>query len=320
MRLFVKFLNSLEFALPLQAIPYVILLGFFFGSTLVVSRFSVGQFEPSTYIGLRLLIAGVAHLLVYLFLSRRFPLPKDRTVWKHAIFLGVFGTAIPMTCIVTSLQYLSSGVSSTLLTLGPAVIVIMAHFILPDESLTRRKIIGVTIAFAGALFLALSGETGLSGEEVVNPLGYILIFTAIFISNGMTVYSRKYMKDFDAYDVASIRMWAAALVVLPLSILMIGVNFEAVTTIGYVGLLYAALIGTFAGLLLAFYNIKRFGATASAMTAYVIPVVAGIGGVLFLDEQITAVMLIGMVLIIIGIAILQSKKSKSSPEVAINNS
>jgi drug/metabolite transporter (DMT)-like permease len=310
----------LEFALPLQAIPYVILLGFFFGSTLVVSRFSVGQFEPSTYIGLRLLIAGVAHLLVYLFLSRRFPLPKDRTVWKHAIFLGVFGTAIPMTCIVTSLQYLSSGVSSTLLTLGPAVIVILAHFVLPDESLTRRKAMGVTIAFAGALFLALSGETGLSGGEAVNPLGYILIFIAIFISNGMTVYSRKYMKDFDAYDVASIRMWAAALVVLPLSIIMIGVNFETVTATGYVGLLYAALIGTFAGLLLAFYNIKRFGATASAMTAYVIPVVAGIGGVLFLDEHITAVMLIGMALIIVGIAILQSKKSKTIPEVAINES
>lgn len=304
--------------MPLQAIPYVILLGFFFGSTLVVSRFSVGQFEPTTYIGLRLLIAGVAHLFVYLFLSRRFPLPKDRSVWKHAIFLGVFGTAIPMTCIVSSLQYLSSGVSSTLLTLGPAVIVILAHFVLPDESLNRRKAIGVAIAFGGALVLAANGESGLVGEEAANPLGYIFIFIAILISNGMSVYSRKYMKDFDAYDVASIRMWAAALTVLPFSILLIGVNFESVTSIGYMGLLYAALIGTFAGLLLAFYNIKRFGATASAMVAYVIPVVAGIGGVLFLDEQITAVMLIGMVLIIIGIAILQSKKEQSSPEVLIH--
>ncbi|MBE2223201.1 MAG: DMT family transporter, partial [Anaerolineae bacterium] len=265
-----------------------------------------------------LLIAGVAHLLVYLFLSRRFPLPKDRSVWKHAIFLGAFGTAIPMTCIVMSLQYLSSGVSSTLLTLGPAVIVILAHYVLPDESLNRRKAVGVTIAFAGALVLAASGQSGISGEEAANPLGYILIFTAIFIANGMTVYSRKYMKDFDAYDVASIRMWAAALTVLPLSIIMIGMNFESVTTVGYLGLLYAALIGTFAGLLLAFYNIKRFGATASAMTAYVIPVVAGIGGVLFLDEQITAVMLTGMALIIIGIAVLQSKKSIAAPELVIN--
>lgn len=304
--------------MSLQAIPYIVLLGFFFGSTLVVSRFSVGQFEPTTYIGLRLLIAGVAHLLVYLFLSRRFPLPKDRSVWKHAIFLGAFGTAIPMTCIVMSLQYLSSGVSSTLLTLGPAVIVILAHYVLPDESLNRRKAVGVTIAFAGALVLAASGQSGISGEEAANPLGYILIFTAIFIANGMTVYSRKYMKDFDAYDVASIRMWAAALTVLPLSIIMIGMNFESVTTVGYLGLLYAALIGTFAGLLLAFYNIKRFGATASAMTAYVIPVVAGIGGVLFLDEQITAVMLTGMALIIIGIAVLQSKKSIAAPELVIN--
>jgi drug/metabolite transporter (DMT)-like permease len=198
------------------------------------------------------------------------------------------------------------------------VIVILAHFVLPDESLTRRKALGVAIAFTGALVLAANGESGLVNGETANPLGYILIFTAILIANSMTVYSRKYMKEFDAYDVASIRMWAAALTVLPLSIIMIGMNFESVTPTGYIGLLYAAIIGTFAGLLLAFYNIKRFGATASAMTAYVIPVVAGIGGVLFLDEHITAVMLIGMVLIIIGIAILQSKKSKTVPEVVIN--
>jgi len=145
------------------------------------------------------------------------------------------------------------------------------------------------------------------------------MFSAIFIANGMAVYSRKYMKEFNAYDVASIRMWAAALTVLPLSIFLIGLNFESVTTTGYMGLLYAAVIGTFAGLLLAFYNIKRFGATAAAMTAYVIPIVAGIGGVLFLDEQITAVMLIGMALIILGIAILQSNKSKFASEVPVDN-
>jgi drug/metabolite transporter (DMT)-like permease len=305
----------MEYTLSIQALPYIILLGVFWGTTLVVSRFSVGQFAPTTYISLRLLIAGAAHLAVYLFLSRRFHLPRDRRLWKHAIFLGVFGTALPMTLIVTSLQYLSSGVSSTLLTLGPAVIVVLSHFVLPDESLTRRKALGVAVAFGGALFLAGSGQTGLAGETA-NPLGYALLFTAVFVANSMTVYTRKYMKEFNAYDVASIRMWAAALTVLPLSFILIGVNLEAVTRIGVAGLLYAAIIGTFAGMLLAFYNIKRFGATSAAMTAYVIPVVAGIGGVLFLDEQITAVMLVGMALIITGIVIIQSPKAHSLPEVA----
>ena len=40
--------------MTVEALPYVILLGFFFGTSLIASRFSVGQFEPITFIGLRL--------------------------------------------------------------------------------------------------------------------------------------------------------------------------------------------------------------------------------------------------------------------------
>jgi drug/metabolite transporter (DMT)-like permease len=60
-------------------------------------------------------------------------------------------------------------------------------------------------------------------------------------------------------------------------------------------------------MLLAFYNIKHFGATAAAMTAYIIPIFAGIGGALLLDEQITSMMLVGMALIMTGIAIINRK-------------
>ncbi len=61
-----------------EALPYIILLGILFGSSLVVSRFSVGQFQPLTYIGLRLGLAGLAHIAVYVF-SRSRQWPQGRT-------------------------------------------------------------------------------------------------------------------------------------------------------------------------------------------------------------------------------------------------
>jgi drug/metabolite transporter (DMT)-like permease len=61
-------------------------------------------------------------------------------------------------------------------------------------------------------------------------------------------------------------------------------------------------------MLLAFYNITQFGATASAMTAYIIPGFAGIGGALLLNEHITPFMLLGMGLIMIGIAPINPKR------------
>ena len=293
--------------MTLSSLPYIVLLGFFFGSTLVASRFSVGQFEPTTYIGLRLTMAGLGHAAIYA-VSRRRHWPTDRRLWKHAIVLGVLGTAVPMTFIVSSLQYQSSGITSLLITTSPAITVLMAHFFLTDEQLDGKKISGVVLALGGAALLALRGESGLPDVTQSSPIGYGLVLTAMLFGSGATIYARKYMSDLNAFDVGSIRMVAAATVVLPLSILFVGFDLTAVTGQGYIALGYAALVGTFAGMLLAFYNIKQFGATASAMTAYIIPIFAGIGGALLLNEHITTFMLLGMSLIMTGIALINQKR------------
>lgn len=297
-----------------QALPYITIVGFMFGSTLVASRFSVGQYHPSTYIGLRLVIASLAHLVLYRLFQQRYTWPRDRRLWQHAIILGVMGTAVPMTAIVSSLQYLSSGIAAIMITTGPAITVILAHFFLGDEPLTRIKAFGVLLAFGGTIMLAFTGESGIPDIDRANPVGYLLLSLAILLSSIASIYIRKYLNDYRAYDVASIRMFTAALVVMPLSIIFVGFDLSQVTTTGYAALIYAALVGTFSGFLLMVYNIKRFGATAAAMTGYIIPVVAGIGGVIFLGEQITMVMVAGMILIISGVAIInRGQKKKIAP-------
>lgn len=291
-----------------KSLPFITLLAIFFGTTLVASRFSVGQFAPLTYVGLRLLIASLCYVVIYTLSSRR-SLPRDRRVWLHSPILGVFSTALPMTFIVSSLQYQSSGVTALLLTVGPAVTVIMAHFWLSDEKLTPRKTLGVSLAVGGAGLLVILGETGLPDVSRANPTGYFLVLTAMVIASAMTIYARKYMSDLDWFEVGSVRMWTAAIVMIPLSLLIAGFDLSNVNAQGYMALLYAALIGTFAGMMLAFYNVKRFGATAAAMTANLIPIVAIIGGALFLGETITTGMIFGMILILSGLAILNQREA-----------
>jgi len=293
--------------LPVQAIPYVLLLGTLFGTTLIASRFSVGQFEPTTYIGLRLVLASLGYIFLYILSGNRKKWPTDRDLWKHAGLLGVFGTAIPMVFLVTSLKFQSSGMTAILITLGPAITVLMAHFVLPEEPLTKRKFTGVVIALSGALLLVLLGESGIPDVSQANPVGYLLVLSAMICGSAATVYARKYMTDLDVVQVASIRIFVAAILVMPLSMLFVGVDLSQVNQQGYFALGWASLTGTFLGMLIAFHNVKRFGATTAAMTAYVIPVVASIGGMLVLDEEITMGMMAGMTLIVIGIAIINQK-------------
>ena len=297
-----------------QAVPFIVLLGFMYGSTLVASRFSVGQFEPLTYIGLRVTMAAMAHVTIYLVMRQRH-WPTQKWVWIHALVLGVFGTAIPMTSMVMSLTYISSGIASILITTSPAIVVLMAHFWLDDEQLTWRTSLGIALALAGAILLALRGETGLA-DSSGSTLGYLLVLIPMFLGSAGTVYARRYMRDFDAFDVASIRMFAATVTVLPLSFIIVGFDLSAVTSLGYGALFYAALMGTFGGTMLAFYNIKRFGATASSMTAYIVPIVANIGGIILLDEIFTRGMVVGSALIIVGIYII-NRRQKEGGELPV---
>ncbi len=261
------------------------------------------------------MLASLCHLALYA-LSKKRSWPKDRQLWRHAATLGILGTAIPMTAIVSSLQYQSSGITAVLITTSPAITVLMAHFLLPDEPLTRQKAFGVATALAGALLLAMLGESGLPDVSRAEPIGYILVVAAMLFGSSAAIYARKYMRSYDAIDVNSVRMLTAALAIMPLSLLLVGFDLGAVDKQGYMALIYAAIVGTFFGLMLAFYNIQRFGATASAMAAYIIPIVAAIGGVLLLGETITTGMLSGMALILAGVALINRSPRASGDDIS----
>ena len=77
---------------------------------------------------------------------------------------------------------------------------------------------------------------------------------------------------------------------------------------------WAAIAGTFLATLLSFYLVQQFGATAAALTAYVTPAVAAIGGALLLNETITWGILAGMLLIVGGISFI-NRKPKSLAEM-----
>lgn len=299
--------------MPIQSLPYILALGFMYGGTVLASRFAVGQFSPTTYVGLRLLLAGAAYAVTYVFSFQGRRWPRGKELWWKSCVLAVFGTIIPMTFLVIALKFQSSGVTSMLITLNPAITVVLAHFFLEDEQLSLRKMFGVVLALSGAVLMLGLGESGLPDVTQVNPLGYLLAFSAMVSSSAATIFARRMMKGMNSFDVSSIRLWVAALVVVPLSLGLSGFDLSKVTLPGFAALGWASIAGTFLATLLSFYIIKNFGATAAALTAYVTPVVATIGGALLLNETVTWGIVWGMVLIVGGISFI-NRKPKSLTE------
>ncbi len=286
-----------------RILPFVALQGLIFGSSMVVSRFVLGQFDPRAYVSLRLIIAGLAHASVYGALrSRRFP--RDPVLWRRAGLLGILGPAMSTVCVVSSMQYMASSVASLLITLNPALVVIMSHFFLAEERLTARRIIGVLVAFAGAAVLLIQGETGLGQFAQADWRGYAWILAGMVCGAAGSVYAHRHLRGADSFDVASIRMFTAALALIPVTLLTVGYDLSRLQVSGVVALAYGAIVGAFAAFVLAFYTLKRFGAPGQSLSSYIIPVVTAVLGVVFLGEQVTGAMILSTGLIFLGIALL----------------
>jgi drug/metabolite transporter (DMT)-like permease len=196
----------------LSALPYVLLLSLLWGTNAVASRYGIGEFNPFFFILLRVSIASLFFIPSLLFAQGK--LPTDKTLWKKAALSGILGVAIPFPTFVLSLQYQSTGVATLYVTTFPVMVVIAAHFFLPDERMTRNKAIGVALAMSGALFLALRGESGLANVGRANPLGAIFVIGGLFFEVANTMFVRRQMKQYDPLQVTMIRLLVAAVVLL----------------------------------------------------------------------------------------------------------
>ncbi len=292
--------------MSLKALPFVTLNAFLFGSTLVASRYSVGNFPPLVYLSFRLLIASGAFFLIFLLRSEA-QFPMDGSLWLRAGIFGVFGTALNLTLNVSALQYLSSGVVSVILSLSPAMTVLWAHFLLPEERLHGWQWLGLMLAFSGAAVLALAGESGIPDIAQADPRGYLMVLGAVLANSIMAIYVRKMLKNDNSVQVASIRIFVAALTLIPLTVFAVPYDPVPVSPLAAGAVIYAGLVGTFGGFFVQLYNIQHFGAVPGSMVTYLIPIFAGTGGVLLLGEVFTVRMLVGVAVIITGIALVQRR-------------
>ncbi len=147
-----------------ERLGFVVLAGLALGSSAVLSRFGLQDIAPLSLVALRLGVATVAFLLTLRVLRPGFP-RHPRPLLDIAI-VGLTTMAIPLSAFTLALQFVSSAVLSIFLGFIPLFTAVLAHFWLPQERLTMRKVAGLLLAFAGVVFLIVTRTTGLAGGGV----------------------------------------------------------------------------------------------------------------------------------------------------------
>ena len=285
-------------------------LALIWGSSFLFIRIGVEQLSTFQLVFIRTGIAAVGlNIVVY---ARGKRLPTDRAGMRDVAILGVINTVIPFALITWGEKSIESGLAAVLQATAALFTMIVAHFAFADERITRRKVAGLVVGFAGVVVLASRSSAG--GAIVVEPrlqvLGQMAIVVASFCYALGGVYSRRAIQRRLEPIVAAagaMTVTAAITGVLAYAAPLAGGDPPAalagLTPHVLGAILTLGVLNTFVAYLIFYATIETLGAARASMVTYVIPAVGLTLGAAFLDEPVDLRLLTGAAMIVGSIGI-----------------
>lgn len=268
------------------------------GASFLFMRLGAGEFGPVALAAVR--VAGAA-LLLLPFAFWHGQAGDLRQHWRPIFVVGVINSALPFLAYAYAALTITAGLSSIFNAATPLFGAAVAWVWL-RERLSPSRLCGLTVGFGGVLWLVLSKSGGPggfnpggSGWAVVACVGATLLY-------GIAAnYTRQRLQHAAPLAVAAGSQLSAALVLaLPAAWLWPAVAPSAQAW-GAAGLL--AVLCTGLAYLLFFRLIAHVGPANAISVTFLIPVFAVLWGWLFLGEGVTAEMVIGCTVIVLGTAL-----------------
>ena len=230
------------------------------------------------------LISGAVMLLLVVRISRG--TQTGRGNWPSAFALFVYAAGF-------SFAYVSLPASTgALLLFGAVQATMIGHGVWAGERLRRLQLVGLVLALGGLVGLLLPG---LSAPPLLGSL--------LMLSAGVAwgVYSLRGKGAGDPTRVTAGNFLRAVPIAAALSILM-----HSGASLDSAGMLYAVASGVVAsgiGYAIWYTALPALKATSAATVQLSVPVIAAMGGIVFLDESATVRLVLATVAILGGIAL-----------------
>lgn len=277
-----------------------IVLSLIWGSTWIFIKLGLRELPPITFAGLRFLIAGLVLLAIVWW--RRAKLPRERRQLGWLVGTGMVSITLNYALIFWGEMRISSGLAAVLQAMIPVFGLLIAHHFLPTERLSRSKLVGVVVGFAGVAVIFYD-QVGIDGWAAIEG-SLALLFSSFCVALGNVLVKSKLQR----LDPAVIAAGQMCFGFPPL--LVVGWWYEGSplalrwTSLAFFSLLYLALIGSALAFLLYYWLVARIEVTQTMLISLVIPVVALLIGAVTIGERLTISILVGSVTILAGIAII----------------
>jgi drug/metabolite transporter (DMT)-like permease len=272
------------------------------GSSYLFIKLAVDSFGTFTLITLRLLI-GAAFLWSVLLVSRT-PLPRDRRAYAHLIVMGVINIAIPFGLITWAEQSVDSALAAIINSTVPLIVIVIAPLFLPDEPIRLNGLVGLAIGFIGVVLIVSPGLADAAGT-LPGQLALLGSSTSYAVGN---VYSRRNVRGLPPM-IPAVMQVSVALVIVAVLAVVLERPWETATPDlqAWFSVVWLGIFGSGLAYLAYFRLLQRWGATRTALVAYLLPVVGIILGFLVRNEPIGPSLIGGTALVIAGVALVNAR-------------
>ncbi|HYH93741.1 MAG TPA: DMT family transporter [Candidatus Saccharimonadales bacterium] len=276
-------------------------LGFIWGSSYLFIKLAVDDFGTFTLVALRLIV-GSAFLWIVLRIAGQ-ALPRDRRLYGHLLVMAIINITIPFLLITWAEQSVESSLAAILTSPVPLFAIVLSALFLPDEPMRVNGLVGLIVGFVGVVIITSRGLTG-EGSSVIGEIA--LLGAAISYAAG-AVYSRRNVRGVPPMIPAVFQVSFAALITGAFALVLEHPWDARPDTQAVFSILWLGILGSGVAYLFVFRLFAAWGATRTTLVAYLLPVVGIALGYIFLQEPIDGRLIVGTVLVIAGIALVNSR-------------
>jgi drug/metabolite transporter (DMT)-like permease len=245
------------------------------------------------------LILGAAVLFVIV-AAGGYALPRSPVMWIHITVAAAFANAAPYLLFALGEQKVSSSTAGILNTTTPLWTILIALGTRHERRLSLMRAFGLLIGFGGALlvFSPWHEHGGIASVGAIESLGAAACYGVSY------VYMDKFIarRGVDPVALSACQLLSAS-AMLAVALGVVGAPAPRFSGVVVSSIAIMGLLGTGIAYMLNYQIITSDGATVASTVTYLLPVVAIILGIIVLNERLTALVLAGIALILIGVAL-----------------
>ncbi len=282
--------------MSLGAALQVSLLCILFGANAVAVKLAFRGFGVFSAASMRL---GIAMLVIALWAGltgRSFRLRPGQ-----AKYLMVYSTlfTFQLALFYSGLDRTDASRGTLLVNLLPFFILILAHFFIPGDRITPRKLTGLLLGFTGVTCVFV-GDADLTPRA---RQGDICILLATFIWACNIVYLKRVIRSLRPFHIVFYSMLVSCPVFGLQALIFDAAAVKALSTEAVLALLYQTLVTTAFGFIAWNSLLKKYGAVNLHSFVFLMPLAGVYLAGLVLEETIRPRLLAALVLIVAGLLV-----------------